>query len=663
MADIITTLHPENNKKDNLYPNIKSENIPTSSISSSKLTEEVNSKLTSLKSGSPAYVGTESQILALNEDKGMAVANDTGYWYYWNGSQYISSELLYQSTGIQNNSIELDKLSYELRNKISDLKFINVTSNITNGWINGSGGRVSDSSGNWKNSTYIPCYPGEVFRYIGTQYGPAAGVTFYDDNHSFISNLFIVGSYHYNKYDEVITIPSNCRYVAFCANVDTYTDGVFEIYRLNNTIINNYNNINKLYKIPNLINGYYDNNGVLNFVSDVNWLHTDLYPVETGDKLIYNGFMWFGVNAPLICLYNSNKELVNTIYKGNTSITHDRMAEGIEIIIPENVKYIAANFLNDVNLDLRVNKNNSLFILKKYSNDINSKSGKTAVWFGTSIPNGYPMFFNKSYPELVSELLDMKIYNEAVGASMCRAGDYTKVTPSDPLGWTGLTFNHIALSLSMTVAEKNEFIDNYETKWKGLISGNPPEHIDDADYIRSMSYENKLLKYLKGGSIGEVDYYIFDHGHNDNLHLDTGSSELMTAIPNDITDRTYFIGSYGYLFKKIWDSNPHARIFIIGHYENSIESKIIVSEAQKVAANIFELPLNETWKKTGWNQKIITTNKYWNNSHLFVEGSSTNNLTMTECWMADNLHPGSDASGEANMLLAKIHANFIKNNY
>ena len=43
MADIITTLHPENDAETNLYPNIKYENIPNGSIDMSKLSDDVKS--------------------------------------------------------------------------------------------------------------------------------------------------------------------------------------------------------------------------------------------------------------------------------------------------------------------------------------------------------------------------------------------------------------------------------------------------------------------------------------------------------------------------------------------------------------------------------------------------------------------------------------------
>ena len=90
MADIITTLHPENDENTNLYPNIKKDNIPNVSIDRSKLDSAINSLLDSINSLHPAGVDTSTNILAFTEDKGVWVGSDTGYWYYWNGIQYAA---------------------------------------------------------------------------------------------------------------------------------------------------------------------------------------------------------------------------------------------------------------------------------------------------------------------------------------------------------------------------------------------------------------------------------------------------------------------------------------------------------------------------------------------------------------------------------------------
>lgn len=109
MAKIIDTLHPENAPIDDLYPNIVGENIPSKSVTLPKLGSDVLNFIASGKDGSPDYVGTSTQILSLTENKGLAVATDTGHWYYWNGTQYIDGGV-YQSSGIGNHTIYEDNL-------------------------------------------------------------------------------------------------------------------------------------------------------------------------------------------------------------------------------------------------------------------------------------------------------------------------------------------------------------------------------------------------------------------------------------------------------------------------------------------------------------------------------------------------------------------------
>lgn len=87
--EIITTLHPDKDSRTNLYPNIKSENIPLGAVSLDKLDTGVKSLLNSINELKPSGVDNSATILAFTSDKGIWVGNDTGYWYYWNGKNYV----------------------------------------------------------------------------------------------------------------------------------------------------------------------------------------------------------------------------------------------------------------------------------------------------------------------------------------------------------------------------------------------------------------------------------------------------------------------------------------------------------------------------------------------------------------------------------------------
>ena len=115
MAEIITTLHPDNDTNTNLFPNIKKENIPSKSISTDKLDDNVLSLIGSLK---PSGTDTSTSILAYTSNKGIYVATDNGHWYYWNGDRYVNGGV-YQATEIADESIKFNKLNDNLLNQIS----------------------------------------------------------------------------------------------------------------------------------------------------------------------------------------------------------------------------------------------------------------------------------------------------------------------------------------------------------------------------------------------------------------------------------------------------------------------------------------------------------------------------------------------------------------
>ena len=61
----------------------------------------------------PSVVDTEAYILALTSDKGLAVATDTGYWYYWDSttSQYTYGGVYFSAQNVisHNNNQLLDE--------------------------------------------------------------------------------------------------------------------------------------------------------------------------------------------------------------------------------------------------------------------------------------------------------------------------------------------------------------------------------------------------------------------------------------------------------------------------------------------------------------------------------------------------------------------------
>lgn len=269
---------------------------------------------------------------------------------------------------------------------------------------------------------------------------------------------------------------------------------------------------------------------------------------------------------------------------------------------------------------------------------------KKIVWFGTSIPAGVVNIGGtqgeNSYPSLIGKALGATVYNESVGSSEVRGGTHgSYVTTADPNGYGGVSAPGLLLSMSLSSSEKIEIMDNWETKWKNIITWYG-EHVDingmRQDYINA-SWDIKLSKYLSGGEIGQCDLYVFDHGYNDG-DRELGFTEL-DDMPSDITDRRYWIGAMSFLFKKILEDNPKARILIVGHYCTdktwSDEKGLTkyVCEAQEKLAKLWNIPIIKTWEHMGFSHIPITVNG--------------NQTTVAQQWMPDDIHPASDTSGDA----------------
>jgi hypothetical protein len=307
--------------------------------------------------------------------------------------------------------------------------------------------------------------------------------------------------------------------------------------------------------------------------------------------------------------------------------------------------------------------------------DPNTKSGKTMVVFGTSIP-AQRKSLKESYPELVGKALNMQVYNEAEGSSMVRAFNYQGKLK-------GMYWEPVIKSLSMTIAEKQSIIDHWSggldsegnisptgtLGWKDLLLGSPPTEITSAyslSTIYGFSYEKKIVaKYLESNSpefICHPDYFVFDHGHNDLVAwtydqdgANNGDTNA-TAIPTPANARNRFCGAMNYLIDIIQSYNPRAKIVIIGHYENDRKTRIF--QAQQNLATYRNLPLLKTWDLSGFNQKTIQTTGKWIDATTWQNNAGPNQtITNTKMWMYDDLHP---ASLPATQRLAEIWIGFWK---
>ena len=276
--------------------------------------------------------------------------------------------------------------------------------------------------------------------------------------------------------------------------------------------------------------------------------------------------------------------------------------------------------------------------------------GKKIVWFGTSIPAGSNAAAD-SYPVQIGKMLGAEMHNESVGSSCIRAGSYQHISANDPMGYTGINAETLMLSLSLSSAEKQTFINEWTTKWSLIMTGTIQTSQAWIDAYKNSSWDVKLNKYLTGGSVGQCDLYVFDHGYNDSVYGYGYSDFEIEPTPAD--DRTYFVGAMNFIVRKILADNPNARILFIGHYNNSAADPFgrgadyngnIVCSGQEHFAELWGFPIIKTWNLLGLSCQELN-----------------NGDTVIETRIPDGLHPASDTTGYMLELYAAALLPHVKN--
>ena len=171
----------------------------------------------------PSGVDTSTNILTFTENKGIWVGSDTGYWYYWNGEEYVSSgqqfvnapfdtSLDNNSTNAVQNRIITNYIDEILKNKINvqqnpSTKNLFNKNDVIVGYFNYTDGEYSDSP-TYRSSNYIPCKQ-------NTYYGldlSYSFVTFWNIRHEFISGVLIENS------DFVFQTPNDASFIRISVN-------------------------------------------------------------------------------------------------------------------------------------------------------------------------------------------------------------------------------------------------------------------------------------------------------------------------------------------------------------------------------------------------------------------------------------------------------------
>lgn len=104
-------------------------------------------------------------------------------------------------------------------------------------------------------------------------------------------------------------------------------------------------------------------------------------------------------------------------------------------------------------------------------------------------------------------------------------------------------------------------------------------------------------------------------------------------------------GGFDFIVNKILTYNPHARIIMIGEYEN--QKYPTISENQLIASERWELPIYKQWEQLGLSQQMILVNGTYK--------------SMLNIIIPDNLHPHTDQTGFALKLMARNISLWLNN--
>lgn len=315
----------------------------------------------------------------------------------------------------------------------------------------------------------------------------------------------------------------------------------------------------------------------------------------------------------------------------------------------------------------------------------NNWYGKTIIWFGTSIPEGKRVTDNKSYPQLVGEMLGANVINMALSSSCARAnvrtGDYVDGHAENML-----------YSLSQTAEEKENMITNWDSIVPVLRNGSDFATLTDSqkEKCRASTFEKRLLPYLDG-TYEMPDLFVFDHGHNDYKYkMPDGSSDITLHANTDtignglLADDTYmtandfenlkhfmditnlnpaqnpatlhsmnrncFEGAMNFLIELILYHNPRARIVFVGNYGYG---KTELDSEHATLSDLWNFPLIEVGKYLGWSGKWIPGSKdYW--------GDGKYDMSAQRVYVKDGTHPHTDTTGQALDMYAKVISSHLK---
>lgn len=512
-------------------------------------------------------------------------------------------------------------------------------------WHPTSGALTSTMDLNWRAFDAIPVNPGEAYRVTATEFSGSIYVVVFKNASGTVVGKAQEGPGTGNTSVVAVDVPVTVPTGATSMCITAYTDNVTITKNINykadlrkDIIQRDFESGLRLLS-PKGLDGYYwhQNTGVRTLItSDWAYFSVDPIAVSPGEvyRIICAEFSGNPANVYLALFKDSSGAIVGRSYAGPGSGV--LQAVDTNVTVPASA---ATMCITGHSRNLQIIKSGGMISKLPGNSQTQASSpldywkGKKIVWLGTSIPAGSG---SNAYPYMLAQRLGANIVNQSVGSSPIRGGLDAFVTTDDPYGWTGSSYTRVTRALSHSIDIKQSFIDNYDSKWKSLVTGGPASLSDtDKANILSYSYANRLSGNL------DSDLFVIDHGINDYLWIQERGGDVASLLTPAVDTRNIntFYGGMNTVIDYILSQNPRARILVIGFYENELRPQ--VSQIQLKSAQLWEYQIVKLWEKTGWSQQVLT-------------GSNGAGKTITEFWLPDNLHPHKDSTGQANTLLAKI---------
>lgn len=410
------------------------------------------------------------------------------------------------------------------------------------------------------------------------------------------------------------------------------------------TSINYNSNLKELLYYENVPSDSYIINSIL---KEIYLNNVCSYDDVEGIRLVYNDEMFWQIFFIKNIVSDGQYDIIAaaSIHKGNKLSDGVYDVQGIKVYVDGNMfsNFFPRGKIAIIRCSLNEKTNNKYNWCKISNYEYGEK--KEVLWLGTSIPAGSPWV--NGYPKLISNSLNIKINNNAIGASFITYSA-EKPSPSDK------SEVYKCFSLTQTKEEKEELFGDVIVNWS-----------EEYKYqALNFGYDNLIIPYLNGAK-GNCDIVIFDHGWNDiNRSLRAMYEKINDGTINDeymqSRDRNTFIGAFNFLYDKMLEANPKVRIIIAGYHENESNNYVgpennkkaigyygkEVCAVQEYIANYYGLPLIRMWEKTNFTFKQIVpnTSNYLQDMgytrEAFVKDSN-GNISLFDYYHPDGIHPYS----------------------